>query len=136
MEDLRTLLGIAWKRKFLLLASALVLGAVLYLFDGGRPTYVIVSPEKMYRLEFYEPPRYHYLLDNSMESPGFVRLYRNTDPFDLIGESPVVDLFSNGTVFWDQAATGEVWVGMGIVFRNVHPMTPDGEILPLPRRGP
>lgn len=30
----------------------------------------------------------------------------------------------------------ELAAALVIVFRNVHPMTPDGEILPLPRRGP
>jgi hypothetical protein len=135
MEDVRTLLRIAWKRKWLLIAFLLVLAPVLWLFDGGRLTFNVVSPDQTYRLEFYDPPRYHGLLEETMESPGFVRLRRNTEPFDLIGESPVVDFFSNGEVFWDQARTGEVWVGMVVRFRNVHPMTPSGDILPLPRRG-
>lgn len=136
MEDLRTLLRIAWKRKWLLVASSLVLTAVHWLFDGGRLTFIEVSPDQTYRIEFYDPPRYHGLLEETMESPGFVRLRRNTEPFDLIGESPVVDFFSNGKVYWDQARTGEVWVGMGVRFRNVHPMTPTGDILPLPRQNP
>jgi len=135
MEDLRTAARIAWKRKWLLIPSLLVLATVLWLFDGGRLTYV-VSPDQTYRLQFYEPARYHRLLNRRMETPGFARLYRNRDPFDLVDESPVVDLNDKGQVFWHQARNGEVAVGMVIVFRNVHPMTPDGEILPLPRRGP
>lgn len=136
MEDLRTLARIAWKRKWLLLVLGFVSVVALWLAGGERQTYAVVSPDETYRLEFYEPARYHRFIDRKMESPGFARLYRNRDPFDLVGESPVVDLNDKGQVFWHQAQTGEVAVGMVIVFRNVNPMTPDGEILPLPRRGP
>jgi hypothetical protein len=136
MEDLRTLARIAWKRKWLLLVLGFVSVVALWLFDGGRLTYIVVSPDQTYRLEFYDPPRYHDLLDETMESPGFVRLRRNTEPYDLIGESPVVDFFSNGEVFWSQGRTGDVLVGTAVRFRNVHPMTPGGDILPLPHQNP
>jgi len=130
-----TLARIAWKRRWLLLVSGLMSSAALWLAGGERRTYVVVSPDETYRLEFFQPARYHHFLTREMESPGFARLYRNRDPFDLVGESPVVDLDDKGQVFWHQAVNGEVAVGMAIVFRGVNPMTPDGEILPVPRRG-
>lgn len=135
-EELRRPAGIIRKRRWFLLVLGLLLAIVLLLVGGERPTYAVVSPDETYRLQFYEPARYHHLRDRHMESPGFARLYRNRDPFDLVGESPVVDLYDKGQVFWHQAETGEVAVGMVIVFRKVNPMTRDGEILPLPRRGP
>jgi hypothetical protein len=130
MEDLRTLSRIAWKYRWVLL----LLAPALWLSGGSRATYVKISPDETYRLEFHHPARYQELLHRDMESPGFARLYRNRDPFDLIAESPVVDLYDKGDVFWEQATVGEVAVGMVIRFQNVHPMTPDGRILPLPQR--
>jgi hypothetical protein len=136
VQERRRPAGIIRGRKWLLVALGVLASVAMWLMGGERQTYAVVSPDETYRLQFYQPARYHHLLNRRMESPGFARLYRNRDPFDLVGESPVVDLNDKGQVFWHQAATGEVAVGMVIVFRNVHPMTPDGEILPLPRRGP
>jgi hypothetical protein len=129
-KDLRALARIAWRRKWLLL----LLCAAFALTRGERRTYVKVSPDETYRLEFFTPSVYQRLLHLGMESPGRVRLYRNRDPYDLVRETGVVELEDHGPVSWLQAEYGRVAVGTGVVFRGVHPMSPVGDILPLPVR--
>jgi hypothetical protein len=134
MDDLRTILRIIIRRKAIVLTVALIAAVTVFLTSGARLEFVSVSPDRTYRLECYSPRHYQRLLHWRMEEPGFVRLYRNTDNA-YFGESVVADFFGGtGESFWLMDKTGEVAVGGSILYKNVPPISPAGEILPIPPR--
>jgi hypothetical protein len=132
VEDLRTILRIILRRKAFALSTVLIATLGAYFAGGAKLQFVTVSPDRMYRLEYYTPRRYQRLVYFQMELPRFVRLYRNTDNA-YFGESIVADLFGGtGEAFWLIDKTGEVSVGGSIRYTNVPPVTAAGEILPIP----
>jgi hypothetical protein len=132
VDDLRTILRIIIRRKGVVLTLALIAVLAVFLTGGARMEFVSVSPDRTYRLEYYSPRHYQRLLHWLTEEPGFVRLYRNTDNA-YFGESVVANFFGGtGESFWLMEKTGEVAVGGSILYKNVPPVTPAGEILPLP----
>lgn len=133
MEDLRIIWRILARYKGQLLTVLALVGVLVFLAGGATLEFVSVSPDRTYRLEYYNARHYQRLMNWSMELPNFVRLYRNTDN-KYFGESNVADFFGgNGRSTWLIDKTGEVAVGRDILFTGIPPVTASGDALPIPQ---
>lgn len=133
MEDLRTILRIARRRGGVLLAVAGLIALSVWLAGGGRLSYVDLSPDATYRVEFHTAPRWRHLVHREMRSPGFVRLRDNFGADGLSRTTQLVDLaeLPRRQVLWTHTTNGEVAVGRNVRFRRVPPLTSAGQALPL-----
>jgi hypothetical protein len=81
--------------------------------------YASISPKGYYRIEYWKPG-FPYLFSLTKDIARFVRLYDNRTG-KLIGETEIVDLSSNGQIFWPSKYTPYIIVGVDIQF----PVTPE-----------
>ncbi|MDH2432705.1 hypothetical protein QCD60_09015 [Pokkaliibacter sp. MBI-7] len=91
----------------------------------------VYSPDGGYRLEYYSPSKFDWIMNINMITPGRVKLYRATDN-TLLGSSPVVELSGIGPAFWEIARDNEIHVFSqpGVFFKNI-PLIVQGKIMPL-----
>lgn len=110
-----------------------LLTLVSFIIWGSRNQldFSVYSPGGGYRLDYYSPSKFDWIMNINMIMPGRVKLYRTTDNA-LLGSSPVVELSGIGPAFWEIARDNEIHVFSqpGVYFKNI-PLITQGKIMPL-----